>query len=174
MLSHYFHCSHTEKSQVFWISRAFSALWPPSRGTDCEKRGAKWWRTLLVPGSSHEPLIYKFSDNSAIQWCGPLKIGGAESMAMKFHGNVCGEVRVNFLALVAAKPQVCFAPWAKESLRTVCGMTVFQLFASFQSLNNTDTTSKPHWLHECRVSASRERRISRKRVAQSFFAPPPP
>ena len=32
------------------------------------------------------------------------KVGGAESMAIKFHGNVHGEVRVNFLALSASKP----------------------------------------------------------------------
>ena len=32
------------------------------------------------------------------------KVRGAESMVMKFHGNVRGEVRVNFLALFASKP----------------------------------------------------------------------
>ena len=31
---------------------------------------------------------------------------GAESMVMKFHGNVRGEVRVNFLALFASKPHI--------------------------------------------------------------------
>ena len=35
-------------------------------------------------------------------------IGGAKSMAMKFHGNVCGKVRVNFLALFASKPHTFF------------------------------------------------------------------
>ena len=31
---------------------------------------------------------------------------GAESMVVKFHGNVRGEVRVNFLALFASKPHI--------------------------------------------------------------------
>ena len=31
---------------------------------------------------------------------------GAESMVMKFHGNVRGEFRVNFLALFASKPHI--------------------------------------------------------------------
>ena len=31
---------------------------------------------------------------------------GAESMVMKFHGNVWGEVRVNFLALFCLKPHI--------------------------------------------------------------------
>ena len=31
---------------------------------------------------------------------------GAESMAMKLHGNVWCEVRVNFLALFASKPHI--------------------------------------------------------------------
>ena len=34
------------------------------------------------------------------------KIRGAESMVMKFHGNVRGEVRVNFLALFVSKPHI--------------------------------------------------------------------
>ena len=34
------------------------------------------------------------------------KIRGAEGMVMKFHGNVRGEVRVNFLALFASKPHI--------------------------------------------------------------------
>ena len=33
-------------------------------------------------------------------------IGGAEGMAMKFHGNVRGEARVNFLALLASKSHI--------------------------------------------------------------------
>ena len=32
--------------------------------------------------------------------------GGAESMAMKFYGNVRGEVRVDFLLLTASKPHI--------------------------------------------------------------------
>ena len=36
----------------------------------------------------------------------PRKIRGAESMVMRFHGNVRGEVRVNFLALFASKPHI--------------------------------------------------------------------
>ena len=31
-------------------------------------------------------------------------------MAMKFHGNVRGEARVNFLALFASKPHICVMP----------------------------------------------------------------
>ena len=31
---------------------------------------------------------------------------GSESMAMEFHGNVCGEVWVNFLGLFASKPHI--------------------------------------------------------------------
>ena len=36
----------------------------------------------------------------------PFITWGAESMVMKFHGNVQGEVRVNFLALFAPKPHI--------------------------------------------------------------------
>ena len=36
----------------------------------------------------------------------PPKLRGAESMVMEFHGNVQGEVRVNFLALFASKPRI--------------------------------------------------------------------
>ena len=35
-----------------------------------------------------------------------FNIRGAESMVMKFHGNVRGEVRMNFLALLASKPHI--------------------------------------------------------------------
>ena len=35
-----------------------------------------------------------------------LLVRGAESMVMKFHGNVRGEVQVNFLALFASKPHI--------------------------------------------------------------------
>ena len=31
---------------------------------------------------------------------------GAERMAMTFYGNVCGKVRVNFLAMFASKPRI--------------------------------------------------------------------
>ena len=36
----------------------------------------------------------------------PALIRGAKSMVMEFHGNVRGEVRVNFLALFASKPHI--------------------------------------------------------------------
>ena len=35
-----------------------------------------------------------------------LNSGGAESMVMKFHGNVRGEVRVSSLALFVLKPHI--------------------------------------------------------------------
>ena len=36
----------------------------------------------------------------------PLRFREEKSMVMKFHGNVRGEVRVNFLALFASKPHI--------------------------------------------------------------------
>ena len=36
----------------------------------------------------------------------PTKNGATESMAMKFHGNVRGKVRVNFLAIFASKRHI--------------------------------------------------------------------
>ena len=43
---------------------------------------------------------------------GLTQVRGAEGMVMKFHGNVRGEVRVNFLALFASKPHIfkCTVP----------------------------------------------------------------
>ena len=43
---------------------------------------------------------------------------GAESMAMKFHGNLRGKVRVNFLALFASKPHI-FMRGALDEFRVV-------------------------------------------------------
>ena len=40
---------------------------------------------------------------------------GAESMVMKFHGNVQGEVRVNFLALFASKTHILMCSALKLS-----------------------------------------------------------
>ena len=42
-------------------------------------------------------------------------IRGAESMVMKFHGNVRGEVRVNLLALFASKPHIFMCSTLKLS-----------------------------------------------------------
>ena len=42
-------------------------------------------------------------------------VRGAESMVMEVHGNVRGEVRVNFLALFASKPHVFMCGALKSS-----------------------------------------------------------
>ena len=44
-----------------------------------------------------------------------LLFRGAESVVMKFHGNVPGEVRVNFLALFPSKPHIFICSGRKVS-----------------------------------------------------------
>ena len=60
-------------------------------------------------------------------------IGGAESTAMKFHGNVRGEVRVNFLALVASKPH--FHVWCLQIVPNCSCECLSFAISSFCSLN---------------------------------------
>ena len=59
------------------------------------------------------------------------KVGCTESMVMKFHGNVRGEIRVNFLALLSPNPTFwCVVPSHSSKLfvRTFVWTLTFQVF----------------------------------------------
>ena len=111
-------------------------LWKGLPLSEAEVRNLKntVWKTFQTVGTL-STMVHE------IIWREYCIIGGAESMVMKFHGNVRGKVRVIFLALFVSKPhifvcvvlshcseffvrmfvwklpfQICFGPWCSCNL----------------------------------------------------------